>query len=307
MDTSPPPGNPVLSRRFIMGKLFEAIVAKKISALTNSILSLEQHGFMAGRSTVTNLAIFCNFVTRALDGWRQVDVIYTDFTKAFDRVDHFLLIDKLASVGFGGQLLSWLFSYITGRFQHVRVGDVLSKTVFASSGVPQGSHLGPILFLLFVDDIREVTRNSKFFMFADDLKLFKCISCPSDSLDLQSDLDILSEWCLSNRMELNISKCHILRLSRNKSPIHYRYTIAGSKLSTVEVTRDLGVLIDSSFSFVEHIQHVVAASSRALGFITRNSSDFVRPSTLRYLYNSLVLPHLEYASVIWAPRWTKYR
>ena len=291
----------------IMGKLFEAIVAKKISTLTNSTLSLEQHGFMSGRSTATNLAVFCNFVSRVLDDWRQVDVIYTDFTKAFDRVDHFLLIDKLASVGFGGHLLCWLFSYITGRFQHVRVGDALSRKVFASSGVPQGSHLDPILFLLFVDDIREVIRNRKFLMFADDLKLFKCISCLSDSLHLQSDLVRLSEWCLSNRMELNISKCHILRLSRSKSPILSSYTIAGAQLSTVEVARDLGVLIDSSFSFVDHIQHVVAASSRALGFITRNSSDFVSPSTIRYLYNSLVLPHLEYASVIWAPRWSKYR
>ena len=291
----------------IMSKLLEAIVTRKISSLVRNALSDEQHGFLSGRSTVTNLAVFCNFVARRLDKKLQVDVIYTDFKKAFDRVDHFLLIDKLSAIGFKGQLLRWLFSYLTGRVQRVRVGEVLSRKIFATSGVPQGSHLGPLLFLLFVDDIRQIILDSEYLLFADDLKIYKCISCPSDSLSLQSDLDRLSEWCLSNRMELNISKCHILRISRCNNPSRYPYHIAGIQLSSVDGARDLGVYIDSSFSFTRHIQHVVAVSNKALGFVSRNSADFADPSTLRYLYITLVLPHLEYASVIWAPRWEKYR
>ena len=288
-------------------KLFEAIVTKKLSALTKNVLSFEQHGFLSGRSTVTNLAVFCNFVSRGLDRKLQVDVIYTDFKKAFDRVDHFLLIDKLSGIGFRGSLLRWLFSYLSGRVQRVRVGDVLSREIFATSGVPQGSHLGPLLFLLFIDDIRQVLLNSEFLLFADDLKIYKCVSSLSDSLSLQSDLDRLSEWCLLNHMELNISKCHVLRLSRCKNPLLLPYEIAGTQLSSVDVTRDLGVLIDSSFSFTQHIQHIVAVSNKVLGFLTRSCADFANPTTLCYLYNTLVRPHLEYASVIWAPRWAKYK
>ena len=244
-------------------------------------------------------------MSRGLDRKLQVDVIYTDFKKAFDRVDHFLLIDKLSGIGFRGRLLRWLFSYLSGRVQLNTC--LLSRKIFATSGVPQGPHLGPLLFLLFIDDIRQILQNSEFLLFADDLKIYKCISSISDSLSLQSDLDRLSEWCLLNHMELNISKCHVLRLSRYKNPLLLPYEIAGIQLSSVDVTRDLGVLIDSSFSFTQHIQHIETASNTVLRFLTRSCADFANPTTLRYLYNTLVRPHLEYASVIWAPRCDKYK
>ncbi|KAI5714585.1 hypothetical protein M8J77_020565 [Diaphorina citri] len=144
------------------------------------------------------------------------DVIDFDVAKAFDRVDSRLLIAKLKSYGVGDSFLRWLSDYLSGRTQQVRLGNSLSSSINVLSGVGQGSHIGPLLFSLFFNDLPDVICHSSVMMFADDVKLYKSITCPEDYLLLQRDLDRFSEWLSLNGMELSLHKCFVMEFSRSK-------------------------------------------------------------------------------------------
>ena len=176
-----------------------------------TLVSPEQHGFVEKRSTITNLAYFSQFVSEAIDRKSQVDVIYTDFQKAFDQIDHFILLNKLHHFGFTQSLLSLLESYLFNRVQFVKYRNFHSSNFSPTSGVPQGSNLGPLLFLLFINDIVDEIHCEKL-LYADDMKLFFEIIPVGNCLALQSDLDQLLEWCKENRLTLNMSKCNIIHI-----------------------------------------------------------------------------------------------
>jgi len=177
-----------------ISKLFEQLVLRNIQSSVNSILIDEQYGFRPGRSATMNLMVFNNFVLEAVEKHIQIDVIYTDFTKAFDTVDHGCLIDALYKSGFGEPLLSWFKSYLSDRVQWVKVFGYKSSISKVSSGVPQGGHLSPILFSLYVNGIKGVIKNCEFLIFADDLKLFRKIENLSDCSALQDDLNNMVAW-----------------------------------------------------------------------------------------------------------------
>ena len=168
--------------------------------MVGNFISTYQHGFFKGRSTSTNLLELTNFVFHAFSCRHQTDVIYTDFSKAFDTVSHNLLLFKLDLIGFPPKLLSWISSYLTGRTQRVKFNDFTSRMISVTSGVPQGSHLGPILFILYLNDLPSIVKFSKILMYADDVKLFLSIGNTSDCSLLQDDLNRLSEWCIVNNM-----------------------------------------------------------------------------------------------------------
>ena len=155
----------------------------------------------------SNLLVYQDHLLNAFENKFQVDSVYTDFSKAFDRVDHKLLLAKLKAYGMGEGALKWLCSFLSGRTQYVRINNHISNAISALSGVPQGSHLGPLLFLLFVNDIYLFIKNSHFLMFADDLKLYSKITSLQDCEKLQADVNALFEWSLLNRLNLNIGKC----------------------------------------------------------------------------------------------------
>lgn len=175
-----------------LAKLFDSIIHSKLYLHVCSIISNCQHGFMPGRSTCSNLLLVTNDIVKAFNCQSQLDVIYTDFSKAFDKVDHVVLLHKLKLYGITGELLKFFASFLSGRKLFVKMGSVSSNTsVNAWSGIPQGTHCGPLLFLLFINDLPSHFKFTKCLMFADDVKLLLQVDSLSDCRKLQADLSIL--------------------------------------------------------------------------------------------------------------------
>ena len=282
-------------------KVLEKIVTKVVFDSFHSGISIYQHGFFSGRSCHTNLSVFSNFLATSLDAGMQVDAIYFDFQKAFDRVNHQILLHKLELHGIGPPLLSWFKSYLENRIQVVNIAGVMSDEIHVSSGVPQGSHLGPVLFLLFINDLCEVFVHSRFLFFADDLKIYNIVKNTDDCHLLQSDINRLTRWCTANMMQLNTSKCKVISFSRKKIPTLFDYTIDESEILRVTTVNDLGVLFDSELRFVNHVDWIVSKAFRMLGFIMRQCCEFKNVEVLKTLYFSLVRSHLDYCCMIWSP------
>ena len=271
-------------------KLLEKIVTEFCSAKLKNCFVSQQHGFVKGKSTSTNLLIYENYITKAFD-----------FSKAFYSVDHLLLLNKIHRFGIVGPLWHWLRFYLSNRCQIVKINDCYSDQFPVSSGVPQGSHLGPMLFNIFINDISECFQHSEVLMFADDLKVFKKIETRLDSNLLQSDLDHLHTWCVENRLMLNPAKCKVIIFSKSRKLIDRSYNISDAQLERVNVIKDLGVHFDSSLTFREHINHVCCISYKMLGFLKRHTQSFKNVMCIKYLYTALVRSNLEYCSIVWSP------
>lgn len=283
-------------------KLFEKIITDRLIHMVGSLISPYQHGFVRGRSTTTNLLELTCHVSNGFSEGCQTDVIYTDFSKAFDTISHELLLFKLDTLGFPPRLLSWISSYLRDRTQRVLFRNQLSKEILVTSGVPQGSHLGPILFVLYLNDLPTIIDASKILMYADDVKLFLSFNSILDCTLLQNDLGKLAEWCYVNRMSLNLRKCKKLSFYRS-NPIRFDYFIGAYRLENVESFTDLGVLLDHKLSFNLHINSCVNKAKSLLGFMKRWSKEFNDPYVTKNLYINLVRPTLEYASVVWSPNY----
>jgi hypothetical protein len=283
-----------------ISKVFESIIYSYIYTNVQNVISEHQHGFFRGRSTSTNLSCISHFISAALDKNTQVDVIYTDFSKAFDRIDHNILLNKLRHFGFSDSLLNLFESYLSDRFCYVNVLGLYSARLVVNSGVPQGSNLGPLLFLLFINDIVEIF-SLNVLLFADDVKLYSTIRDISDCMRLQSNIDVLYGWCRSNGLPLNRDKCYILSFSRKTKPLMFDYRIGNALLTRCFTFKDLGVTFDAQFTFNEHVDIIVASSVKTLGFIFRSCKRFRSESCLRALYFTLVRSKLEYCSIAWSP------
>lgn len=236
----------------------------------------------------------------------QVDVVYTDYSKCFDRIDHFILLRKLQSVGIRGDLYRWFTSYVENRCQTVALNGYTSSTMVIPSGVPQGSILGPLLFIIFVNDISSCFINSKIILYADDMKILCPIKSLESAKNLQEDLARFEEFCFANRLDLNVSKCYICSFTRKLNPIIYDYKLKNSDIIRVNFIRDLGIIFDSKLLFDKHIDYIVNKASKALGFILRISVDFTSLKTYKILYCAFVRSHLEYASQVWNPAFDIY-
>lgn len=288
-----------ISKISIIPKIFSKLVNNKIFPLCENILSNEQHGFRPGRSTITNLSIFKQLILESFNNKTQFDVIYTDFEKAFDRVNHSLLTTKLKAYGFYDPLLSWIHSFLTNRTQAVKYENYISDQINILSGVPQGDHLSPLLFSLFINDINTVLKNSNCLLLADDTKIYKNIKCTNDALQLQYDLNSLYQWCIENDMSLNIDKCAIISFSLKKNTLLFDYKLNNSNLTRTNVIKDLGVFFDTKLSFTFHVNYIRNKSYKKLGFVKRMCKDFYDESALKILYFTLVRSNFDYASLIW--------
>ena len=233
-------------------KLFEKLITDIVSYNVSSIIDCRQHGFRKGLSTVTNLLQFSSQIIDGFTSRMQTDVVYTDFSKAFDKVNHGLLIHKLNLIAFNDNLINWIFSYLTNREQMVTFNGSFSKRISIPSGVPQGSHLGPVLFILYINDLPNAIFNSEVIMYADDVKIFRSYKDPLTQVELQNDLNSLFLWCSANFLDLNIKKCKHMVFSRSPV-IPSRYTLGGVPLELVETILDLGILLDRKLTFNNHI------------------------------------------------------
>jgi hypothetical protein len=263
----------------------------------NKLISIEQHGFVASKACVTNLLECQDLTTIALHEHKELDVLYTDFMKAFDKVSHRKLIHKLKAYGFGEKLTNWVGSFLIGRKQRVVLGETSSNWCNVDSGVPQGSVLGPLLFVIYINDLPDyLTHRLK--LYADDGKLIVELGTDRDNDDMQADINRIIEWCETWSMELSPEKCKIMHLGNQKDPKDY--LIAGRKLGTTDCERDLGVLVSSDGTWHEQVCSAASKANRVLGLMKSTFSCW-SDDIARIIYPTFIRPHLEFASSVWNP------
>lgn len=281
-------------------KLFECVLYKQVNSHVTAFISPDQHGFVGRRSTVTNLCTLAQYVGETLDRCGQVDVIYTDFSRAFDTVNHSILLQKLALLGFSPSAVQLLQSYLLNRVFYVSYNGYSSDERIASAGVPQGSNLGPLLFSIFINDLLLVL-NCPVLAYADDIKIYSEISSLSDALHLQTNLNKIAVWCQDNKLTLNVTKCAMISYTRKNFPLVTTYSVDNYVIERKYTVVDLGVIFDCKFTFVDHIDSVCASASKSLGFVMRVSKHFQDIEVLKILYTAYVLSKLEYACIVWYP------
>lgn len=284
-------------------KLLEKLVYNSMYPIVTQGISEEQHGFIRGRSTISNLACFTEFVLTHMENGGQVDVVYTDFEKAFDRVDHIILLNKLNVLGIHGDLLRWVTSYLANRSQAVVLGGFTSEFISIPSGVPQGSHLGPLFYNAYIYDIYKCFDHAYHLLYADDKKIYMKIQSSDDCDLLQSDLNKLYAYYLDNKITVSTGKCQCISFTRKRNPIVFSYNFNGVIVERTEVVRDLGVFLDSRMSMTVHIDHITSRAFRNLGFVMRTCQPFNHLVTHKIVYCAYVRCILEYASSIWSPHY----
>lgn len=290
-----------------IAKFFESLINAKLQSMVKNRIVPNQHGFMRGRSTTTNLMDFTHFALKGIAEGEQVDVLYTDFSKAFDRVNHQLLAEKLYSYNIPQNMLNWITSYLDQRLMYVQYANSVSDDFLVESGVPQGSHLGPTLFLLFINDIIEVAGQNVFIsLFADDVKIAKTIRNTADRIVLQEAIDRLKIWCELNELDLNLNKCSVLSLSRRNVIAYNNYHYGAHIFENVKEQKDLGVIMDSKLSFTTHINGICSKANSALGFLKRLCYGSTDINTMKIVYSALVRSHLEYGNIVWLPHHELY-
>ena len=269
----------------------------------NNILSNSQFGFRKQHSTTTSLLNATNNWLLNIDKGLINGVLFLDLRKAFDTVDHKILIEKLKLYGITGVALKWFISYLEKRYQSCKVNNVKSSRKLIECGVPQGSNLGPLLFLLYVNDLPNCLDQAKPSMFADDTS----ITASSESVEelealLNSDLDNIYQWLVANKLTLNVSKTEymIIGSRHNLSKINMdpKIKIGGESISRVKTTKSLGMVIDDKLKWEDHIDSISRKVSSGIGAIKLIKS-YVPKDCLNQIYNALVQPYFDYCSLVW--------
>ena len=280
-------------------KVLERLIFNKmIDHVTKSISPL-QFGFTKNCSTLQQMLIFINQV---INTPFQTDVIYFDISKAFDTVSHSILLRKLWLFGITGTLWTWIKDYLTNRHQRVFINNCYSNSLPVLSGVPQGSILGPLLFIIFINDITSTIQYSQLLKFADDTKCFKLITDHSDQTALQEDINALITWSSASHLKFNLNKSVHLAF---KSKISTSYTMFDTSISHIDCHKDLGLVLSEDLSWSKHYNFITARAYKVLGLIRRTFSSSHCPSTGLKLYVSLVRSQLFYCSQLWRPHLLK--
>ena len=280
----------------ILCKIYESIVREHIFNHVKEFITRKQHGFMPGRSCFSNLLESLDIISDMLAKGEDVDIFYLDFQKAFDTVPHYRLYLKLFSFGVQGKVLDTVFDFLSNRTCNVVVGDSRSNSFNVTSGVPQGSVLGPLLFLLYINDLPENIKNTVF-LFADDLKMVS----KANKLQLnQTDLNTLVLWQNKWLVKFNTrdNKCKVMHIG--KSNPHNKYNLGGVELPSVESEKDLGVLVTSNLDFSDHITSCINKANSCVAWVARSLVSRDSEIMLK-IYKSMIRPHIEYCVQLWSP------
>jgi hypothetical protein len=281
-------------------KVMEKLVKDNILtfALGNNLITDGQHGFLPSRSTCTEMLECHSDWCSALDNKCVVDVIMLDFRKAFDVVPHAKLIYKLSNLGICAATLQWLQAFLAGRSQSIKINDQLSNSSLVTSGVVQGSVLGPILFLLYINDLPAVCPDVKFKLFADDAKAYKIIKHAHDRFILQQSLNAVCEWAVKWELPLSLDKCIFLQLGY--ADIAVTYTLHSHTLSPCNIARDLGVTLQSNLKPGIHCTEIACKANARAQLILKSflSHD---PFNLVKAFVAYVRPMLEFCTQVWSP------
>ena len=291
-----------ISLTCIACKMMEHIITSSIMkhASWNSILYQLQHGFRDRRSCETQLLEFQADVLKNMKDGMQTDVLIMDFSKAFDKVSHNHLLEKLKFYGIRGKTNTWIRDFLSNRRQVVVVEGEKSYEAEVKSGVPQGSVLGPSLFLFYINDIED-NMESTVRLFADDTIVYLAVSSTQDAETLQNDLNKLGNWERKWHMEFHPEKCEVLTITRKRKPIVHNYTLhGGHTLEHVENAKYLGITMTKDFRWNTHIDNITSKANQTLGFLRRNVQ-INCPRIKTAAYQTLVWPLLEYAPTVWDP------
>ena len=296
------PGNyRPISLTSVISKILEKEIRKEIldHMESNNLFTCHQHGFRSNRSCTTQLLEAIDYWTKHLDQGENVDIIYFDFRKAFDTVPHTRLLTKLQYYGIQGHILGWIKDFLRGREQRVVLNGYKSEWSEVRSGIPQGSVLGPILFLIYINDLPDVVNNI-IKLFADDTKIYSVMDNPRSPESIQQDINKMVNWSEIWQLQFNVEKCKVLQLGgATEDRI---YTMLENKnriqLERTKKEKDLGVIIDQELNWKDHIYTQINKANRMLGLIRRSFCSINKEIFLQ-LYKSLVRPHLEYASQVW--------
>ena len=282
-----------------LGKLLEKHIRKQLmDYLTdNNILSEHQHGFCNKRSCMTNLLEALDEITELVDEGMCVDEVFLDFRKAFDKVSHMKLLHKLKSIGVKGLLLNWISSFLIGRLQRVKVNSAYSSWGDVSSGVPQGSVLGPVLFIVFINDLPlGIKTNCK--LFADDSKIYGKAVTDEDCQLIQEDLDACYKWANLWSMQFHPKKCKVMHFGRNNRK--HIYLMGNNLINVTKEEKDLGITITDNLNWKRQTAICVKKANRTIGMIKHTFSHIDKDMFIT-LYSTLVRPQLEYCPQIWSP------
>ena len=286
------------------GKLLEKIVHAQISQFleNNDLLSDEQNGFRRDRSTTHSIVNLTNSILNAVNNQETCQAVFIDLKKAFDTVNHKILLKKIEHIGIRGELLIWISNYLHNRIQRTFANNVLSSTLPVNCGVPQGSILGPLFFILYVNDVKKYINNVEIGLYADDTVLF---SYNSDwmkaQIDLQNMLDGFVEWSKKNELTINSQKTKFMVFgsrSKVKRARNAKLSINNVQIQLVPSFKYLGFTLDPVLSFSNHtssLLSIISHKAYILGKIRRFISQY---SAVR-IYKAMILPYFDYADIVY--------
>ena len=286
-------------------KLFERIIKKQLVNYleSNNLIGNFQHGFRKNRSCLTQLVSHYTKVFDYINSGYNVDVVYLDFARAFDKVDHMILLMKAKALNITGKLLDWLKCFLLERTQSVVLEGFQSEEKLVKSGVPQGTVLAPLLFIIMINDLPDVLKHCSLSSFADDTKIVKTIKDVSDELLMTEDLNSIFKWSTENKLPFNCNKFTLLQYQSKGSQTiteHNYLTPDGDKIEKVDHVRDLGVIMSSNLNFKDHMTHIISKCKQLTGWLFRSFKTRDKLPMLT-LWKSLILSRLDYCSQLWAP------
>ena len=288
----------------ILCRLLESIIKDVIMDHCNDshVFTDSQYGFRGKWGCILQLLTVFDTWSKYIDSDIPVDTVFLDFRKAFDSVPHKRLLLKLEKLGVSGNVLKWISDFLSDRLQRVVINGKSSEWSEVTSGVPQGSVLGPLLFILYVNDLPEQV-NSYCKLFADDAKLYKELQNLDDFETMQDDLNKLCQWTIKWLMLFNVDKCKVMHIGKDNPRFEYEMSDNNRNikvLKSVDCEKDLGVYLQDNLKFDKHVSLTVNRANRLIGLIKRAFS-YLEEETLLVLYKSLIKPILDYGNIIWFP------